>query len=93
MGFSIENHPAITPEVDDAQFAAVKKIIRAEVLAAFQRLRLRGRDSAAKNNAINVGVNQFQFAGDKDLFNKKMTTEGFGVVTLHIFRVMCVTSG
>ena len=91
LRLSVDDHATIPAQVDDTQFASIEEIRRAELLAAFQCQCLRGRYCAAENDAVNVRIGQFQFAGDKHLFDKKMAAQRLGVIPLHVFGVMGIT--
>jgi hypothetical protein len=88
---AVDDDAARFAEVDHAEFAPVEEVRGAEFLAADEGEGLRGRRRAAENDAVDVGVGQRQFAGNKDLFDQKMAAQGFGVVMLDVFGVVPVT--
>ena len=91
MDFPIDHHTPGRADVHHAKFAPRQEMLTAERLATLEFERLDRGHRPTENDAVDVAVNQADFADGKNLFDKEMAAQRLSVVTFDILGVMRVT--
>ena len=83
---AVHRHRSCSTDIDNAQFTALKKILRTEFFSGIQRQHLIHRHGAACDDSVDMAVHHFHDIFLKQIINQKLIPKSGRVIGLDVAR-------